>query len=266
MQIIFLVYSYLFANAMRSRPFLTCGILSTMNLTYKRLLVKLSGEQLAGEDNSGFDPEVIASMASELRAAAEAGTQIVVMIGGGNFARGAQLAGHGVTRVTADYVGMLATMMNGLVLADMFNSANLPSRVLTNIKADQAADQFTARRALNHLQKGRVVIVAGGIGRPYLTTDTAAVNLALELDCDAVCKVTKVNGVYSANPVNNPDARRFEAISFQEALENPDILVMDKAALGLAMEQHKPIVVCDLATSGNLRRLVLGERIGTIIS
>lgn len=237
-----------------------------MNLIYKRVLVKLSGEQLAGSGGSGFDPNVITVMAGELRAAREAGAEIVVMIGGGNFARGAQLAGHGVTRVTADYVGMLATMMNGLVLADMFNSVQLPARVLTNIKADQAADQFTARRALNHLQKGRVVIVAGGIGRPYLTTDTAAVNLALELDCDVVCKVTKVDGVYSANPVTNPAAQRFETVTFQEALENPEILVMDKAALGLAMEQHKPIVVCDLATPGNLRNLVLGERIGTLIA
>lgn len=235
-------------------------------LAYHRLLIKLSGEQLAGSLGSGVDPAVVADMARKIRAATEIGAQIVVMVGGGNYVRGAKFAGHGVRRVTADNIGMLATMMNGLALADIFNANNLPARVLTNIVADQVADQFTPRRAENHLEKGRVVIVAGGIGRPYLTTDTAAVSLALEMQCDVVCKITKVDGVYDKNPVGNQDARRFTTLSFQDAVANPDILVMDKAALGLAMEQHKPIIVCDLMGDDNIRRIAQGDAVGTRIS
>lgn len=237
-----------------------------MKLHYKRVLVKVSGEQLAGAAGMGIDPDVIKHIATEISDAASAGAEIVIMIGGGNIARGATLAGHGLSRVTADYMGMLATMVNALALGDIFNYHGLATRVLTAVKADQVADFYTQRRAISHLQKGRVVVLAGGTARPYLTTDTAAVNLALELNCDAVIKVTKVDGVYNKDPAKHDDAERFTHISFQKALEDPAIRVMDKAALGLAMECNKAIVVCDLDTPGNIKRLVQGEKVGTLMN
>jgi uridylate kinase len=231
---------------------------------YKRVLLKLSGEQLQGKYEGGFDAELVKWIAEEIKKVKDA--QVVVMIGGGNYARGAQLTGGGVGRVTADHIGMLATMMNALALADVFNANGLSARALTNIKADQVADQFTHRRALSHLQKGRVVIIAGGTGRPYLTTDTAAVNLALELDCDAILKATKVDGVYDKDPTKNPDAKKFESISLRDAVEQPDIKVMDKAAIALAEEHNQSIVVFELLKESNIARVVAGEAVGTTIS
>lgn len=236
-----------------------------MNLKYKRLLVKLSGEQLAGEHQGGVDTKLIAWIANELKQAVDAGAQIVVMVGGGNYARGNQLAGGGIQLGTAHDVGMLATMLNGLVLGDVFNANGLPTRVLSNIVAEQVVDTYTCRRAVHHLEKGRVVVVAGGIGRPYFTTDTASVNLALELGCDVVCKMTKVDGVYDRDPMQFPDATKVDNMSFQQAVENEAIKVMDKAALGLAMEQKEPILVFKLA-DGNVRRAAMGEIVGTLIS
>lgn len=230
---------------------------------YKRILLKLSGEQLQGKFDGGFDAGRAAWIANEIKKVQ--GAQIVVMIGGGNYARGAQLAGGGVERVTADNIGMLATMMNALALADVFNANGVASRALTNIQADQVADQFTHRRAVNHLQKGRVVIVAGGIGRPYLTTDTAAVNLALELDCDVIFKATKVDGVYEADPEIDPNAKKIESLTLQQAVEQPDIRVMDKAAIALADDHDQAIVVFKLLDEGNIARAAAGEPIGTTI-
>lgn len=234
-------------------------------VAYPRILLKISGEQLAGEFDSGIDANLVTWIAREIKAATQSGVQVAVMVGGGNYVRGAQIAGKGITRVTADYMGMLGTMINGLAVADIFNSASLPAQVLTSIMADQVADYFTQRRALHHLQKGRVVIIAGGIGRPYLTTDTAAVDLALELGCKVVCKVTKVDGVYSKDPAKYADATLFRALTFQQALENPAVKVMDKAALGLAMEHNIPILVFDLHQEDNIRRAALGEQVGTKI-
>lgn len=231
---------------------------------YKRILLKLSGEQLQGKYDGGFDAERAQWIAEEIKKVTT--SQVVVMIGGGNYARGAQLAGHGVQRVTADYMGMLATMMNALALSDIFNANDLPARALTNVEANQVLDQFTHRRAISHLQKGRVVIVAGGTGRPYLTTDTAAVNLALELGCDAILKSTKVDGVYDQDPAHNPDATKYDKLSFQEAVENEHVKVMDKAALGLALEQRQPIIVFDLLKDGNIARAAAAESVGTTIS
>lgn len=237
-----------------------------MKLAYKRLLLKLSGEQLAGAFDGGIDPKIVEWIAKEVQRAKETGAEIAIMVGGGNFARGAQIAGHGISRVNADYMGMLGTMMNGLALADIFNANGVGTRLLTSIRADQVADEFTNRRAKHHLEKGRIVVVAGGVGRPFLTTDTAAVNLALELDCDVVCKITKVDGVYDRDPAKHSDAKRLEKISFQEAVSNSEITVMDKAAMGLAMEQNKPIIIFDLLKEDNIRRVALGDGIGTIIS
>lgn len=233
---------------------------------YKRVLLKLSGEQLQGKYDGGFDAERAAWIAREVKKATETGTQIVVMIGGGNYARGAQLAGGGVQRVTADSIGMLATMMNALALVDVFNHEGLAARVATNIKADQVADQFTHRRAISHLNKGRVVVVAGGIGRPYLTTDTAAVSLALELECDVILKATKVDGVYDSDPESNPNAKKYDMLSLQEAVEQPAIKIMDKAAIALAYDHHQSIIVFDLLVDDNIKHAVAGETVGTTIS
>jgi uridylate kinase len=230
---------------------------------YKRILLKLSGEQLQGKYTSGFDAERAVWIAQEIKKVKNA--QVVVMIGGGNYARGAQLAGGGVQRVTADYVGMMATMMNALALADVFNAEDLPARALSNVKADQVIDMFTHRRALSHLAKDRVVVVAGGTGRPYLTTDTAAVNLALELDCDAIFKATKVDGVYDSDPVENPEAKKFDSLTLQQAVEQPDIKVMDKAAIALAADYKQQIVVLKLLQENNIARAVAGEGVGTKI-
>ena len=230
---------------------------------YKRVLLKLSGEQLQGKFDGGFDAERAAWIADEIKKAQ--GTEIVVMIGGGNYARGAQLTGGGVQRVTADNIGMMATMMNALALADVFNSKGLPAQALTNIKADKIADEFTHRIALFHLKKKRVVIVAGGIGRPYLTTDTAAVSLAFELDCDVILKATKVDGVYDKDPAAHDDAQKFSSLTLQEAVERPDVKVMDKAAIALAHDHSQSIVVFSLLEPGNIARVITGDSIGTTI-
>jgi uridylate kinase len=230
----------------------------------RRVLLKLSGEQLQGKFDGGFDAERAAWIADEIKKSHDA--EIVIMIGGGNYARGAQLVGNGVQRVTADNIGMMATIMNAVALADVFNANGLPARALTNIKADQVADQFTHRRALSHLEKGRVVIVAGGIGRPYLTTDTAAVSLALELECDVILKATKVDGVYDSDPHQNPDAIKFDTLSLQEAVERPDIKVMDKAAIALAADHSQSIVVFELLQDDNIAGAVAGQPVGTTIS
>lgn len=232
---------------------------------YKRVLLKLSGEQLQGKFDGGFDAERAAWIAEELKRVAP-GTEIVLMIGGGNYARGAQLAGGGVQRVTADNIGMLATLMNALALADVLNANGVAARTLTNIKADQVADQFTHRRALSHLEKGRVVIAAGGIGRPHLTTDTAAVSLALELDCDVILKATKVDGVYDSDPHANPNAVRFDSLTLRQAVEQPDIKVMDQAAIALAEDHGQSIIVFELLQEGNIARAIAGEPVGTTIS
>lgn len=233
---------------------------------YRRILLKLSGEQLQGDFDSGFDAKRATWIAGEVRKMVEAGSSVIIMIGGGNYARGAQLAGGGVRRVSADNIGMLATMMNAIALTDVFNHEGLPARSLTNVKSDQVMDQFTHRRALSHLEKGRVVVVAGGIGRPHLTTDTAAVSLALEMDCDVIIKATKVDGVYNEDPVHNSAAKRFERLSLQQAVEESGVHVMDKAAIALAADHDQSIIVLELLKENNLVRAANGESIGTTIA
>jgi uridylate kinase len=233
---------------------------------YKRILLKISGEQLAGQHESGLDPEIAAWLADEVRKVTDTGTQVVIMVGGGNYVRGAQIAGHGIKRVTADQMGMLGTMMNALAVTDIFEANGLPTRCLTNIFAEQVAEPFIHRLAEKHLERGRVVIVGGGSGRPYVTTDTAAVVLGLEIGCDIVIKTTKVDGVYDKDPETNEDAVKFESLSFQQAVENPQIKIMDKAAMGLASEQNMPIIICKLEPTGNIARVANGEHVGTKIS
>lgn len=234
-------------------------------MAYKRILLKISGEQLAGKYEGGIDAELGAWLADEIKQVIESGVQLVIMVGGGNFARGAQLAGHGIRRVTADQIGMLGTMMNALALNDIFENKGLQSRCLSNIFAEQVAEPFIHRLAEKHLEKGRVVIVAGGIGRPYLTTDTAAVSLGLELSCDVVLKATKVDGVFDSDPASNPNAVKLDHLSGNEAVSNPNIKVMDKAALGMATEHHLPIIVFDALKANNIYKAATGESVGTFI-
>lgn len=231
---------------------------------YKRVLLKISGEQLAGTEG-GIDPNFVAWLAGEIKKATDTGVEMAIVVGGGNFLRGATVAGHGLERATADYMGMLATIMNGLALMDMLEHHGQSARLQTNLTINAVAEPFIRRRAIRHMEKGRVVIVAGGLGKPYLTTDTTAANIALELDCDVILKATKVDGVYDSDPAKNPEAKRYEKLSFREAVTNPEIKVMDKAALGLAMEQKKPLIVFDLHKDGNILRAVSGEQIGTFI-
>lgn len=237
-----------------------------MTKSYSRILLKLSGEQLSGKFESGIDPALASWLAGEVKKVVDAGFQVVIMVGGGNYVRGAQIAGHGIQRVTGDHMGMLATMINALALTDIFEAHEVQTRCLSNIFAEQVAEPFVFRLANKHLQKNRVVIVAGGIGRPYLTTDTAAVSLALEMNCNVVLKATKVDGVYTKDPAKYDDATRLEYMSFQEAVENTDISVMDKAALGLAMEQKMPVIVFNAMEAGSLLQVARGESIGTLIN
>ncbi|HSX47130.1 MAG TPA: UMP kinase [Patescibacteria group bacterium] len=235
-------------------------------MAYKKVLLKISGEQLAGKFDSGFDAELAGWLADQIKEVASKGIQVVIMVGGGNLVRGAQIAGNGIQRVTADHMGMLATMINALALTDIFEAHNVKTRCLSNIYAEQVAEHFVHRLANKHLEKGRVVVVAGGIGRPYFTTDTAAVSLALELDCDAVLKATKVDGVYDKDPAKNTDAKKMDKVSYEQAVSDGAIAVMDKAAMGLALEQKMPIVVFDAMKPGNILAACEGQSVGTTIS
>jgi uridylate kinase len=236
-----------------------------------RLLLKLSGEQLAGDNPRGFDVERAKWIAAEVKKAQKVAnkngekTEIVITVGAGNFVRGEYFAGDEIQRVTADNMGMLAININALALADVFNSVGVRAAALSNLYCAQAIDDYTYRRALSHLTKGRVVIIGGGTGRPFVTSDSAAVSLALELNCDEVLKATKVDGVFDDDPAKNPNARKIDAMSLQDAVENPKIRVMDKAALGLAADHGIPIVVFELLQEGNVARIAAGEKVGTRI-
>lgn len=231
---------------------------------YKRILLKLSGEQLQGDKQKGFDPERAKWIAGQLRPLFGQ-SQIVIMVGGGNLVRGGEVSDDSIRRVTADNAGMLSTLINATLLADVFNSCDVPARALSNIEANQVVDQYTFRRALSHLAKDRIVIVGGGIGRPYLTTDTAALSLALELDCDVVIKTTKVDGVYDKDPMKYDDAKKLDTLTHEDAMLNENIAVMDKAALSLALEQKKSLIICDLLTDGNIARAARGDDVGTLV-
>ncbi len=236
------------------------------NMQYKRVLVKFSGEQLAGKHEFGIDPEVARYLAGQVKQALDAGCQVALVAGGGNMVRGAEIAGNGVRRVTADQMGMLSGLINAMALTDVFESEGVPTRCLSMVFAEQIAEPYSYRLAEKHLSAGRVVIVAGGIARPYMTHDTAAVSIGLELDCQVVVKATKVDGVYDKDPAKHKDAVLQHAMGFQAAIENPQIAVMDKAALGLAMEQRKPVLVANIFADNALQRIVAGEHVGTLIS
>jgi len=232
---------------------------------YKRVLLKLSGEQLAGKYEFGVDPEIASFLAQEVKKVVDSGTQVVMIVGGGNMVRGAEIAGKGIRRVTADQMGMLSGLINSMAMTDIFEANELKTRCLSNIFATQVAESYSYRLAEKHLQKKRVVIIAGGTARPYVTHDTAAVSFALELDCDLVLKATKFDGVYDKDPAKFDDAVKLDEVNFQEAVEDNAIKVMDKAALGLAMEQHQTLVVFDIMKPDNFLKIVNGETVGTTI-
>lgn len=237
-----------------------------MKPAYKRILIKFSGEQLAGKHETGVDPDVAGYLAEEVKTLLDAGLSVVMIVGGGNMVRGAQVAGNGIRRVTADQMGMLSGLINAMAMTDIFESRGVPTRCLSMIFADQVAESYSYRLAEKHLENGRVVIVAGGTARPYVTHDTAAVSFGLELDCEVVLKGTKVEGVFDSDPAKNPDAKLITEMSFQRAVEDGLIQVMDKAALGLAMEHKIPVVVFNPFTPGTLARVASGEAVGTKIS
>jgi len=233
---------------------------------YQRVLLKLSGEQLAGTFDYGVDPKVVAFVAGEIKKVINSGQQLVLVVGGGNMVRGADVAGHGIKRVTADQMGMLSGLINAMAVTDIFESLGISTRCSSNVFASQVVESYSYRLAEKHLQNGRLLIVAAGIGRPYFTHDTGAVSIALELDCGVVLKATKFDGVYDKDPAQFPDARKLPKLSFQEALSNDAIKVMDKAALGLAMEQQKPIIIFDALRPGNIAKAASGQNIGTFIN
>jgi len=233
---------------------------------YKRVLLKLSGEQLAGDQEAGIDPGIAKWLAEEIKKVVTTGCRIVIMVGGGNFVRGAQITGYGIQRVTADHMGMLGTLINALALTDIFEDNGVKTRCLSNIFAQQVAEPFVHRLANKHLEKGRVVIVAGGTGRPYVTTDTGSVVLALELGCQVVLKATKVDGIYNKDPAIHKDAIKLDTLSYQQAVEDGAIKIMDKAAMGLAMEHQMPIIVFDAMQPGNIVAAASGKPVGTTIS
>lgn len=231
---------------------------------YSRVMLKLSGEALGGEGGNGLNQEAIQAIASEVREVAAAGVEVAIVVGGGNFLRGAVTANMGIERGTADYMGMLATIMNAMALSSAIEAMGYPTRVSSAIETKQVAETYIRRRVLRHMEKGRVVILAGGTGNPYFTTDTAAALRATELNCDVLIKATKVDGIYSDDPVKNPDAKRYEHISYKQAL-NEDLKVMDATAFTLCRENALPIYVCDIRENSNLLRVIKGETIGTLV-
>ena len=231
---------------------------------YKRVLLKLSGEALMGEKPFGIDPTVAQSMAREISDVLQTGAQIGIVIGGGNIWRGLSAAGKGMDRATADYMGMLATVMNALALQDALERAGVETRVQTSIEMRAVAEPYIRLRAIRHLEKGRVVIIGAGTGNPYFTTDTAAALRAMEINAEVLIKATKVDAVYDADPLTNPNAHRFERLTYIEAL-NLRVGVMDSTAISLCMENDLPIVVVNLWKPDCLKDIVLGEHVGTLI-
>jgi uridylate kinase len=232
---------------------------------YRRIVLKLSGEALAGSQGYGIDPPVLDRVGAEVRDVTELGVQVAIVIGGGNIFRGIAASAAGMDRATADYMGMLATIINSLALQDALEKAGLQTRVLSAIEMRAVAEPYIRRRAIRHLEKGRVVIFAAGTGNPFFTTDTAGALRAVEIGADAIIKATKVDGIYTADPKLDRNARRLEKVTYIEVL-NQGLGVMDTTAISLCMDNKLPIVVFDLTQAGNIKRLVLGEPVGSIVS
>jgi uridylate kinase len=238
---------------------------STQTPVYKRALLKLSGEALMGEQQFGVDPLVASRIALDVGSIQSLGVETAIVIGGGNIFRGLAASARGMDRATADYMGMLATVINALALQDALEQHGVHTRVVTAIEMRAVAEPFIRRRAIRHLEKGRVVIFAAGTGSPYFTTDTAAALRAMEIKADVILKGTKVDGIYTADPMVDPQATKYSKISYLQVLER-QLKVMDATAISLCMDNKLPIVVFNLRQAGNIRRVVLGEPIGTTVS
>jgi uridylate kinase len=232
---------------------------------YGRILLKLSGEALGGDDGVGICPESLREMARQIAEVRQMGVQVVVVAGGGNIFRGISGAGQGIERATGDYMGMLATVINALALQDALEKLGIATRVQSAITMSQVAEPFIRRRAVRHLEKGRVVIFGGGTGNPYFSTDTAAALRANEIGAEVILKATKVDGIYDSDPKKNPKAQRYSEISYLEAL-GKQLKVMDSTAFSLCMDNKMPIIVFDFFKEHNLKRVVLGERVGTLVT
>jgi len=231
---------------------------------YRRVLLKLSGEALAGEQGYGIDPRTITTIANEVKEVVECGVQLSLVIGGGNIFRGLAASSRGMDRASADYMGMLATMINSLAMQDALEKIGVDTRVQSAIAMQEVAEPYIRRRAIRHLEKGRVVIFGAGTGNPYFTTDTAASLRAMEIGADVILKGTKVDGVYSADPKKDPTAVKFPRLTYIEVLKK-GLQVMDATATSLCMDNNLPIIVFDVTTDGNVKKVVCGEEIGTVV-
>jgi len=232
---------------------------------YKRILLKLSGESLMGDQNYGIDPKIIDTVSSEIKDAVALGVEIAIVIGGGNIFRGLAASEGGMERVTADYMGMLATVMNALSLQDSLEKKGVYTRVLSAIEMKELAESYIKRRAERHLEKGRVIIFAAGTGNPYFTTDTAASLRAMEIKADVIMKGTKVDGVYDKDPVKNKDAKFYDRLTYFDVLRD-GLAVMDTTAISLCMDNKLPIIVFNIKDGGNIVRLLKGEKVGTLVA
>ena len=234
-------------------------------MKYKRILLKLSGEALMGDKQFGIDTEKLSAYANEIKTAVDFGVEVAVVIGGGNIFRGVQVEGQGLDRVQGDYMGMLATIINGMALQSALEKADVETRLLTAIKMEQVAEPFIRRRAVRHLQKGRVVIFGGGTGNPYFTTDTAATLRAIEIEADVILKGTRVDGIYTADPEKDKSATKYDNITFKEVYEK-ELNIMDMTAFTLCNENKLPIVVFDINKKQNLYKMLQGESVGTLVN
>ncbi len=238
---------------------------STPTARYRRILVKLSGEALLGDEDYGIDPKILKRIAGEIRDLVQMGVQVAVVLGGGNIFRGAGLARAGMDRVTGDHMGMLATVINALALQDALESSGTYARVMSALRINEVCEDYIRRRAVRHLEKGRVVIFAAGTGNPFFTTDTAASLRAIEINAEILLKATKVNGVYDSDPLKNPDAKRYTHLTFDKVLSDR-LNVMDATAIVMCRENNLPLQVFNLFHAGDLLRIVQGEDVGTVVS
>jgi len=235
-----------------------------MQPIYKRILLKLSGESLVGDNGFGIDPTMIIRYAKEIKSVVDLGVEVAIVIGGGNIYRGMNESETGIERAHGDYMGMLATVINGMAIQAMLEKQGMYTRLLTAIKMEQVAEPYIRRRAIRHLEKNRIVIFGGGTGNPYFTTDTAGSLRAVEIGADVIIKGTRVNGIYTADPEKDPTATKYDTISYKECIEK-NLKIMDMTAFTLCMENNLPIIVFDINQEGNLKKLVTGERIGTLV-
>lgn len=241
------------------------GISKLKQPAYKRVVLKLSGEALAGEKGYGIEADMIASVAEQVKEVVEMGVEVAIVVGGGNIWRGISGSAQGIDRATADYMGMLATVMNSLALQDALESIHVPTRVQTSIEMKQIAEPYIRRRAIRHLEKGRVVIFAGGTGNPFFSTDTTAALRAAEIEAEVILMAkNKVDGVYSADPLVDSTARKYESLTYMDVLNNR-LGVMDSTASSLCMDNNIPLIVFSITEKGNIKRVILGEKIGTMV-